>query len=214
MKTDPAYTRYALAEVGQRLGALLIDLLSIWFLTELVEALIGVTDNSFLGLTIFCLMWGLFRILVVNRNQGQSFGRWLMSLRVVDYMYGKTAGVSALVRRELVILIAAFILLETITTTLVVFSWLPLAFDIAFAIADSAKRQSFHDRLSGTIVIQSRKGFQLDQRLTRIFGQVTRRTAEFYQPRNPEEADYDAPPRGRVRPRPSYSRGPRRPRRR
>jgi len=214
MKTDPAYARYALAEVSQRLGALLLDLLSIWFLTELVEALIGVTDSSLLGLTLFCLMWGIFRVLVVNRNQGQSFGRWLMSLRVVDYMYGKTAGVAALVRRELVILVAAFFFLETLTTTLVVFSWLPLVFDIAFAIADSEKRQSFHDRLSGTIVIQSRKGFQLDQRLTRIFGQVTRRTAEFYQSRDPEEIDYNRAPRRPSRPAPNPSSGPRRPRRR
>jgi uncharacterized RDD family membrane protein YckC len=179
---DPAYNRLAIAQIGQRLGATLIDFVAYQFLAQLIQALIGIVDGT-LNIFIFALVWFFFRVLVVSKAQGQSFGRWLLSTRVVDLNYGKTSGIVDLIKRESVIFFGIVLLLSTFTTTLIVFAWLPLAVDIIFAIADPVKRQMLHDRLGGTIVIVSRKGFELDRKLSKLFSQVGKRTSELYQER-------------------------------
>jgi uncharacterized RDD family membrane protein YckC len=172
---EPAYTRYALAPILPRGAALGIDLLSCTFLGQLIEAIaFGTIEGGIIGYSIFTGLWFLFRVLVVNKSGGQSFGRWLMSLRTIDGEYGKTASISALFWREVLLLISLLFLINTATSTLVVFTWLPLAADALFAQVDTQKRQTFHDRVSGTIVIYTRKGFDLDRKIMGLFGQASR----------------------------------------
>ncbi|MFN5857446.1 MAG: RDD family protein [Pseudanabaenaceae cyanobacterium] len=120
------------------------------------------------------------------KSQGQTFGRWLMSVRIVDAQYGRTATVGALFAREAVVFICSLILLKTITSTLIVFAWIPFVADAALAIADGETRQTIHDRLGGTIAIQSRRGFALPTKITNFLNQAGEKAAEFYGDREDE----------------------------
>ena len=203
MDFEPAYSRYPLATVNQRLGALIIDLLSCWFISELIESLLSLDRSNPLRFVIFMVTWFIFRIFTAARGQGQSFGRWLMSIRVIDAEYGKTAGFAAFFKREIFVFVCSLFLIETITSTLIVFAWIPFAADAAFAIVDNEKRQAFHDRISGTISIQSRKGFAIDQKLGKLFNQAGQQATKLYQSRQEQPADeYGAPrPKPKRRPR-------------
>ncbi len=172
---EPAYTRYALAPVLHRGAALGIDLLACSFLGQLIQAILfGTVEGGWVSWLIFGLNWFFFRVLVVNKSGGQSFGRWLMSLRTIDAEYGKTASLVALMWREVILLACLLFFINTFNTTLVVFTWLPLAVDALFSQLDNQKRQTFHDRLAGTIVIFTRKGLELDRKILNLFGQANR----------------------------------------
>lgn len=206
MDFEPAYSRYSLATVNQRLGALIIDLLSCWFISELTLSLLSVTSSSPLRLFTFVVTWFVFRVLISARSQGQSFGRWLMSIRVVDANFGKTADFGAFIKREIFVFSCSIFLIETLTTTFIIFAWIPFAADVAFAVVDDEKRQAFHDRISGTISIQSRKGFAIDQKLGKLFNQAGRQATKLYQSRQEQGFDrdrqYNDAPRDRPKRRP------------
>jgi uncharacterized RDD family membrane protein YckC len=209
MDFEPAYSRYPLASVNQRLGALIIDFLSCWFISELTLSLLSVTSSSPLRFITFLVTWFVFRVFIAARSQGQSFGRWLMSIRVIDAEYGKTAGFGAFFKREIFVFICSLFLIETITSTLIVFAWIPFVADAAFAIVDNEKRQAFHDRISSTISIQSRKGFAIDQKLGKLFNQAGQQATKIYQSRQDRdlyEDDYSDP---RPKPSPKQKRRPR-----
>ena len=216
MDFEPAYSRYPLASVNQRLGALIVDFLSCWFISELILSLLSITSSSPLRFVTFLVTWFLFRVLVAARAQGQSFGRWLMSIRVIDADFGKTAGFAAFLKREIFVFICSLFLIETITSTLIVFAWIPFAADAAFAIVDNEKRQAFHDRISGTISIQSRKGFAIDQKLGKLFNQAGKQATKLYESRQERDSyqdEYNAPrskpkrrPRSKSRPPQDFNR--------
>ena len=181
---EPAYSRYPLATVNQRLGALIVDFLSCWFISELILSVLSIASSSPLRFVTFLVTWFLFRVLVAARSQGQSFGRWLMSIRVIDAEYGKTADFGAFFKREIFVFVCSLFLIETITSTLIVFAWIPFVADAAFAIVDNEKRQAFHDRVSSTISIQSRKGFAIDEKLGKLFNQAGQQATKLYQSRS------------------------------
>jgi hypothetical protein len=144
-------------------------------------------------------------VFIAARAQGQSFGRWLISIRVIDAEYGKTAGLGAFMKREIFVFICSIFLIKTITSTLIVFAWIPFVADAAFAIVDNEKRQAFHDRISGTISIQTRKGFAIDEKLGKLFNQAGQQATKLYQSRQDRdlyEDEYSAPrPKPKRRPR-------------
>lgn len=191
MDFEPAYSRYPLATVNQRLGALIIDFLSCWFISELIQSLLSIASPSPLGFVTFAVTWFIFRVLVAARGQGQSFGRWLLSIRVIDAEFGKTAGFAAFFKREIFVFVSSLSLIATITSTLIVFAWIPFAADAAFAIVDNEKRQAFHDRISSTISIQSRKGFDLDQKMGKLFNQAGQQANKLYQSRQDDRQERD-----------------------
>ncbi|NJL43439.1 MAG: RDD family protein, partial [Pseudanabaena sp. SU_2_4] len=156
------------------------------FLGQLIEALLGLS-NSGLGLSNF-LAWPGCSIVFLSRgkNQGQSLGRWLVSIRVVDMMYGKSAGVFELAKREAAIYLCMALVLAGfnsggLTNTISFFALIPIVIDGIIALADSEKMQTLHDKLSGTIVIVSRKGLQLDQKIAKLLGQASRSASKAYQ---------------------------------
>jgi len=205
MDFEPAYSRYPLATVNQRLGALIVDFLSCWFISELTVSILSIDPTNPLHLFIFISTWFVFRVFIAARAQGQSFGRWLMSIRVIDAEYGKTAGLGAFMKREIFVFICSIFLIKTITSTLIVFAWIPFVADAAFAIVDNEKRQAFHDRISSTISIQTRKGFAIDEKLGKLFNQAGQQATKIYQSRqerNLYEDEYSAPrPKPKRRPR-------------
>ena len=204
MDFEPAYSRYPLASVNQRLGALIIDFLSCWFIAELTLSLLSVTSSSPLRLFTFVVTWFIFRVFIAARSQGQSFGRWLMSIRVIDAEYGKTATIGSFLKRESLVFVCSLFLIETITSTFIVFAWIPFAADAAFAVVDEEKRQAFHDRISSTISIQTRKGFQIDQKLGKLFNQAGEQASKLYQSRQVRDAyadEYATPRKPKRRPR-------------
>ena len=204
MDFEPAYSRYPLASVNQRLGALIVDFLSCWFISELTLSLLSVTSSNPLRLFTFVVTWFVFRVFISARSQGQSFGRWLMSIRVIDAEYGKTATIGAFIKREALVFICSIFLIETITSTFIVFAWIPFAADAAFAIVDEEKRQAFHDRISSTISIQTRKGFQIDQKLGKLFNQAGEQASKLYQSRQDRDVyadEYPTPRKPKRRPR-------------
>ena len=119
-----------------------------------------------------------------------------MSIRVIDAEYGKTADFGAFFKREIFVFVCSLFLIETITSTLIVFAWIPFVADAAFAIVDNEKRQAFHDRISSTISIQSRKGFAIDEKLGKLFNQAGQQATKIYQSRQERdlyEDEYSAP---------------------
>ena len=205
MDFEPAYSRYPLATVNQRLGALIVDFLSCWFISELTVSILSIAPDNPLHLFIFISTWFVFRVFIAARAQGQSFGRWLISIRVIDAEYGKTAGLGAFMKREIFVFICAIFLIKTIASTLIVFAWIPFVADAAFAIVDNEKRQAFHDRISGTISIQTRKGFAIDEKLGKLFNRAGQQATKLYQSRQGQdfyEDEYSAPrPKPKRRPR-------------
>jgi uncharacterized RDD family membrane protein YckC len=204
MDFEPAYSRYSLATVNQRLGALIVDFLSCWFIAELVLSLLSIDASNPVNLFIFIVTWFVFRVFIPARSQGQSFGRWLMSIRVVDADFGKTAGFAAFFKREIFVFVCSLFLIKTITSTLIVFAWIPFAADAAFAIVDNEKRQAFHDRISSTISIQSRKGFEIDQKLGKLFNKAGQQATKLYQSRQDRDlySDENSAPRSKPKRRP------------
>lgn len=205
MDFEPAYSRYPLATVNQRLGALIVDFLSCWFISELTVSILSIDPANPLHLFIFISTWFVFRVFIAARAQGQSFGRWLISIRVIDAEYGKTAGLGAFMKREIFVFICAIFLIKTISSTLIVFAWIPFVADAAFAIVDNEKRQAFHDRISGTISIQTRKGFAIDEKLGNLFNRAGQQATKLYQSRQDRDFYEDgysaARPKPKRRPR-------------
>lgn len=231
---EPAYTRLPLASLSARIGGFVIDFLACYLLAQLVRELLG--WGGWVQL-LFVPIWLGDRVLF----NGQSLGRWAMSLRVVNVNYGKPTGTLLLLRREALILGFLLVLINSLDqngmiTSLTLFAPLPLIADLVFAAADTLKRQTIHDRLGESIVIFTRKGLQLDLKLTKWLGTAvsslgslaqksqqlarearrrnrsTRSGADFYQtyedfsPPQPEDWD-EEPPRRSARRR---SRRPRR----
>lgn len=172
MNYEPAYNRLPLASVPKRIASFALDFWGCVFLGKLVEALLGV--SAAWGLFVFALVWLGDRVVVAGNNQGQSLGRWLLSLKTVDMIYGKSAGMADLLKRELFVYPALALLLAAAKspTSAAIFAFLPLLVDIAFAIADSRKAQTLHDKIGRTIVVITRRGFQLDQKLQKLLSRI------------------------------------------
>ncbi len=198
---EPAYDRMRLGLVGQRIFAFALDFFGCSFVSQFIEAFFNIQGG--LRLVVFTLIWGFVRVIFAAGNQSQSWGHYALSLKVVDMSNGRPVGAIELARREGVIFFPLFFLLLSVQnfnyqSALPLFMSLPLVVDIAFAFADSRKRQALHDRVAATIVVMSRRGLQLDQKignLSRTIGKTRRRFAdpdryreEYYQPRPRQRA--------------------------
>jgi uncharacterized RDD family membrane protein YckC len=166
---EPAYNRLPLASLPTRLGAFIIDFLACFLLAQLVRELLGLSGGFWLQ-TFFIPIWLSDRALA----NGQSLGRWAMSLKVVNMNFGKTTGTLALLKREGLILTFLLLVISSLDsngtiTSLTIFAPIPLIVELVFASADTLKRQTIHDRLSESIVVFTRRGLQLDLKLSKWF---------------------------------------------
>jgi len=161
--------------IGRRAAAFCIDVSAV----GLPSLLLG--TNFIVKAIIFVLLWLIMRVAIVRKNQGQSLGRWLLGMRVVDTKYQRTPAVQQLCKREA--------LLGICTASYLVGLWanshyneyidrpvmllMPLQFDAMFASVSQSKRfpRALHDRLGQTIVVGTRRGYCLHLKVRRLLNQ-------------------------------------------
>ena len=169
-KPKPDYRRYPRVPFDRRVGAFAIDFLSVWFVSSFFAS------NLFFQWLVFLPCWLIMRVLIVEKNQGQSLGRWALDLKVIDPRYNRLPDLLTLFKREAItgcgsaLAIAG---LQNFTSGLSMLLLLsPLAVDCSLALLDEETNLAGHDRVAETFTIQTERGFSLDLRLKKIFGQI------------------------------------------
>lgn len=158
--------------IARRAGAFCIDGIAVWLPSLLLGA------NPIAQIIFFVLLWLIMRVAIVRKNKGQSLGRWALDMKIVDPRIDRTPGLQELSKREALLGICAALAFAgigglTSTNAGVVLLLLPLAIDCSVAFTDTARfPQAFHDRLGGTIVIGTRRGYSLDIKVRRLLDQV------------------------------------------
>jgi uncharacterized RDD family membrane protein YckC len=157
--------------LDRRAYAFLIDFTSIWFLSSFASGTPG------LQFFLFLVIWWLLRVLLVAQNKGQSLGRWALDFKIIDDRFQRLPGILELSKREAIAGGGAALMMIGLNTffgnplSLILLSS-PLLADCGMAIGDEEFNRAFHDRIGGTIVIPTRRGFSLDLRLRRLWYQV------------------------------------------
>ncbi|MBD2576845.1 RDD family protein [Oscillatoria sp. FACHB-1406] len=154
----------------RRTYAFLIDFVSIW----LVSAMAG---NWEFQAIVFLAAWFGLRVIWVGRNQGQSLGGWAMDEKVLDLRFRRVPDLVTLAKREAILGGTALLAMAGLNlfftnsfSTLLLVS--PLLADCGAAFTDDSYNQAFHDRISGTVIIQSKRGFSLDLRVKRVLDEL------------------------------------------
>jgi uncharacterized RDD family membrane protein YckC len=172
MRGEMVPHRFQRAPLGRRGAAFAIDFG--------VVSVLSCLGGSTLYIFLFILIWLGLRVFLVEKNRGQSLGRWALDLRVVDASTGSTPGLLELFKREAIAGLGSLLLLVGLvslspTNGTVLVSCLPLLADGVVALLDSENRQAFHDRIPHTLVVQTRRGFSLDLKLKSLFAKANRR---------------------------------------
>jgi RDD family len=171
---NPSPKRFPKVPLDRRAYAFGIDFIVAWFLASFVS-------NSLFGqFLVFLLVWFITRVIVVVQNRGQSLGRWALDMKVIDTRWQRIPGMVELSKREAIVGGAAALLMVGAKVAFVnpltlILLASPLLADCGMAIGDEAFYQAFHDRIGGTFVIQTRRGFSLDLRLKRLWYEVKRK---------------------------------------
>jgi uncharacterized RDD family membrane protein YckC len=161
----------------RRAGAFCIDVSAV----GLPSLLLG--TNLIAQTIFFVLLWLIMRVAIVRKNQGQSLGRWLLGMRVVDTKCHRTPGVEQLCKREalLGIFTASYLVglsasahynasIDSIRNMLMC----PFLLNGMFTSVSQSKRfpQALHDRLCQTIVVGTRRGYCLHLKVRKLLNQV------------------------------------------
>jgi uncharacterized RDD family membrane protein YckC len=167
------FRRSPKAPFDRRAYAFLIDFVIVWSISSLIT-------NIFLEFLVFTLLWFIFRVIIVDKNKGQSLGRWAMDLKILDLQFNRLPSLLSLTKREGIIAIVSFSLMISLKINfqdflLMILFATPLILDGLTIFSDDRYNQAFHDRISGTIITQTKRGFSLDLRLKKLFRE-TRKT--------------------------------------
>jgi uncharacterized RDD family membrane protein YckC len=170
---ETGYRRFPKAPIERRAGAFLIDFICVWLLSSMAAG------NIFLQLLTFSIGWFAARVVVVDKNQGQSVGTWCLDLKVIDLQSRKVPTLVDLSKREAIVGFGAFLamlglninFINPISMLLLV---MPLTIDCCVGLADDRLAQAFHDRFTNTTIIQTKRGFSLDLRLKKLYYQGKR----------------------------------------
>lgn len=176
MLTQVHYTRLPRIPIWRRGVAFGIDFFGVWLLSYLLGG--NLPGYQLAQIVVFVLAWLAMRVLLVYRNRGQSLGRWALDMKVIDARLNSTPGLQKLCQREAVTgfetLLVAIALANLATNAGAILLMLPLVLDCSLALTESDRRQAFHDRLTQTIVVPSRRGYSLDLKVKRLLAQVSR----------------------------------------
>ncbi|MGK7948579.1 MAG: RDD family protein [Xenococcaceae cyanobacterium] len=159
----------------RRIGAFLIDFIAVWLL------------SSFFGAfqwLIFLLAWLGMRVVLVDKNQGQSLGRWALNMRVIDFRYERMPELMTLIKRESIVGFAAMLAMygfQGIVKGLLYILLLnvPLLVDCLAALVDGDFNQALHDRFTDTVIVPTQRGFSLDLRLKKIFAELKKNMQKY-----------------------------------
>lgn len=168
-ETEPFYKRRPKVPIWRRSCALVVDVLPVWLLSLLVGK----------NLIIILLIWIGLRVLLVSYNQGQSLGRWAFDMKVIDERRGRSPGFVELAKREGLTGLGVSLAIIGVTSLSPIAAQymllvLPLAVDCGVAYFDELKQQTFHDRLAGTVVVPTRRGYSLDLKIKKWVAQLRR----------------------------------------
>ncbi|MGK7879352.1 MAG: RDD family protein [Crocosphaera sp.] len=162
----PSYRRFPKVPVDRRAYAFLLDFVTVWFLSSFFKGL--VKD------LVFLVVWLILRVIIVEKNKGQSLGSWSFDIKVIDLRFLRVPGLKELAKREAIVGFAAMLAMVGLNInfknglSMLIFIT-PLIIDCGLAIGDEEYNQAFHDRVSNTIVIQTKRGFSLDLRLKKLW---------------------------------------------
>ncbi|BAQ63264.1 RDD family protein [Geminocystis sp. NIES-3709] len=167
---ETLFRRSPKAPFDRRAYAFLIDFVVVWVISSLVT-------NIFLEFIVFSLLWLILRVIVVDKNKGQSLGRWAMDLKITDVRFNRLPLLLSLAKREGIIAVVAFLTMIGLKVNfadflLMVLFCTPLMIDGFTAFTDDEYNQAFHDRVSGTMIIQTKRGFSLDLRVKKWYKEM------------------------------------------
>jgi uncharacterized RDD family membrane protein YckC len=93
MYSDPSpEKRFPKVPLDRRAYAFLLDFVLIWILSSF--------SAGFLQAIIFFGCWFGLRVVLVERNQGQSLGSWAFDMKVIDLRLRRVPGIVELSKRE------------------------------------------------------------------------------------------------------------------
>ena len=183
----PSYRRFPKVPVDRRAYAFLLDFVTVLFLSSFFKGL--VKD------LVFLVIWLILRVIVVEKNKGQSLGSWSFDIKVIDLRFLRVPGLKELTKREAILGFAAMLAMVGLNInfknglSMLIFIT-PLIIDCGLAIGDEEYNQAFHDKISNTIVIQTKRGFSLDLRLKKIIKEKIQ-SRQKQQPRYRDDYYYD-----------------------
>lgn len=169
-KPKPDYRKYPKVPIQRRVWAFASDFLSVWFVSSFFAT------NIIVQWIVFLPCWWILRVLIVEKNQGQGLGTWLFDIKVIDPRYSRLPDLLSLSKRELILGVGSALAiagLQNFTSGLSLLLLIsPLAIDCSLAIIDDETNLAGHDRIAHTFMIQTERGFSLDLRAKKIFGQI------------------------------------------
>ncbi len=158
-------TTAQLAPWRRRVGAFAADFalgLGVSYVAQGLASAMG-GDPAMMGYMAFFGTWLVNRGYLQSQKSGQSFGKWLFSIKAMDT---ETEAPPTLVRSVAREGVSSVLIL---TEALVV----PMIADALFAAFDPDKRQSLHDRAARTTVVEAEEGFDLDEKLMGLWQELT-----------------------------------------
>lgn len=169
MSYEPPPRRYPKAPFERRTWAFVIDFLAIWFISSFAPV--------FGRWLVFLGLWMVNRVVIAERNRGQSLGHWALDLTVISLRFERIPALIDFTKREGLLAIAAMLAMVGLTVNLsngvlMLMLLSPVLVDCGLALSDEEFSQAFHDRLADTMVIQSARGFSLDLKLKKLLGQI------------------------------------------
>jgi hypothetical protein len=172
-KSESNLRRYPKVPMDRRFGAFALDFLSVWFISAFFAA------NPFVQWFVFLSVWMIFRVVIAEKNQGQSLGRWALDTQVIDPRLARLPDLMALGKRELILGVGAALAITGLQINVrnglsMLLLLAPVLIDCSLAFLDDEYNLAFHDRIANTLITQTERGFSLDLRLKKIFGQIQR----------------------------------------
>ncbi|MGK7945238.1 MAG: RDD family protein [Microcystaceae cyanobacterium] len=169
---NPSDWRYPKIPLERRAYAFLLDFIAIW----LTSSFFGGPSwfNFLLQALVFMVTWFALRVVLVEKNKGQSPGKWAYDMRVLDPRYNSTPTLADLAKREGILGICALLAMIGLNInfrnalSMLIFIT-PLVIDCAIALGDEDYNLAFHDRMAQTLVVPTRRGFSLDLRLKKLW---------------------------------------------
>ncbi len=183
----PSERRFPKVPLERRAYAFLLDFVTVWFLSSFFQ--------GFIKDIVFIVVWLILRIIIVEKNKGQSLGSWAFDIKVIDIRFLRISGLKELTKREAILGFAALLAMIGLNInfknglSMLIFI-APLIIDCGMALGDEEYNQAFHDRIGNTIVVQTDRGFSLDLRLKKLW-KIIKQKIQSRQSKQQNYQDYD-----------------------
>ena len=96
-RPEPNYRRYPKVPLDRRVAAFAIDFLCVWFISSFFAS------NLFFQWLVLLPTWLIWRVIIADKNLGQSLGRWALDTKIIDPRFNRLPELKALVKSSLLI---------------------------------------------------------------------------------------------------------------